>query len=174
MSYIISLLVFVFIAWLILRSINKMFGEKKRFVIMSPFKAKITYKGKAIKNTKVKLNYSWNTDSKNSYEGYDEYFMTDENGVVEMPAITRKIFVSNIQPTVSNYCIEVGHEGEFIEILSVAKEDPKMHGELGQPLSDLRCELTDAFYAVLDPAEKSLYGSRCNWKERMLFEIIEQ
>ena len=156
-------------------SISSHLGENKPFVIMSPFEAAITNGGKPFANAQVKLNYSWNSGNAEEQEGFDTLFSTDANGRVFMPPIERDIFISNIQTTTANYIIKVIHGAEEITIHSIGKVDPRLHGELDTPVTDLSCDLNDPLRVIVDPRnhEGTLYTTRCKTPVFERFQQIE-
>lgn len=150
-----------------------LFGKKQDFVIMSPFKAKITHKGEPVKNAKVKLWYSWNTKDEAQSDRIKKDFETDGQGVLEMPEITQEIFVSNVQPTVSKYVISIEIEEELIDFFSATKKGSGADGELSSPIDNLVCELSQNNILVYDEETGGKINTRCRAEAFNKFKVFD-
>ena len=156
-------------------SMSSGLGQKQPFVIMSPFRAKLLNRGEPIKNASVTLRYSWNSGSEDDRAGHIKEYKSDAEGIVDIPAIEREIFVSNVQKTASNYSLSVTVNGVKNEFHTVSKSNPLMHGELEQELTGLICDIDAPWMMVENPDAKgsSLFGTKCEWPDRKSLKFEE-
>lgn len=156
-------------------SMSNGLGKKQTFVIVSPFRAKLTDGGQPIKNAVITLRYSWNSGSDDDEAGYTKRYKSDSEGVVEIPAIEKEIFVSNVQKTASNYTISVTVKGAETEFHTVSKSNPAMHGELEKELIGLTCDIGAPWMMVVNPGAEgsSLFGTKCEWPDRKNLQVEE-
>ena len=150
---------------------SRALGKKQEWVILSPFEATLLFKGKPLANAKVKLHYSWNTAD--DEEGHTEFFRTNDKGHVSIPEVKRKIFVSSMFPTGSDYTIEVMVDSKYYLVADVVKHQPELNSEFGEPLKSVSCEVTSMDMVPTKKPNDNLIVTRCRWNGSDKFKLEE-
>ena len=150
---------------------SRALGEKQEWVILSPFEATLLFKGKPLANAKVKLHYSWNTAD--DEEGHTEFFKTDDKGYISIPEVRRKIFVSSMFPTGSDYTIEVMVDSEYYLVADIVKHQPELNSEFGELLKSVSCEVTSMDMVPTKKPNDNLIVTRCRWDGSDKFKLEE-
>lgn len=131
-------------------------GEEIDVVIFSPLKGQLTYEGKPLNNTRIKLWTAWK-DKK----GEVDYFETDTNGYFSIPRKTDKIRNTPLSQLVIVQEIYVEYGGDEVLIWTNSKMDPAEYAELAGIPQNLVCELSSELQSIRE--DDVLIGIRCTW-----------